>query len=234
MLPSCEDLKQEEKAEQKEIRFQDVSTDWHCLTMWLCLKDQWGFINVSGIEMFRLTFSFFFVLIISDPSSTSSVNFAPHLSTEKISGQSVAFHQAAQTIRTKVQFDFYELPADSYGSLRDSMLNHIDRPKQSSKKTHQELNQALIEYLWIYDISMIYLWIYLWNIYDISMIYLWYIYEYIYDISMNISMIYLRYIYEYIYEYIYDISMNISMNISMIYLWYIYDISMIYYISMNI
>lgn len=36
--------------------------------------------------------------------------------------------QAAQTIRTKVQFDFYELPADSYGSLRDSMLNHIDRP----------------------------------------------------------------------------------------------------------
>lgn len=34
---------------------------------------------------------------------------------------------AAQTMRTKVQFDFYELPADSYGSLRDSLLNHIDR-----------------------------------------------------------------------------------------------------------
>ena len=39
--------------------------------------------------------------------------------------------QAAQTIRTKVQFDFYELPADSYGSLRDSMLNHIDRPVEN-------------------------------------------------------------------------------------------------------
>jgi len=34
---------------------------------------------------------------------------------------------AAQTMRTKVQFDFYELPAESYGSLRDSLLNHIDR-----------------------------------------------------------------------------------------------------------
>ncbi|CAJ1413575.1 unnamed protein product, partial [Effrenium voratum] len=34
---------------------------------------------------------------------------------------------AAQTMRTKVQFDFYELPADSYTSLRDSMLTHINR-----------------------------------------------------------------------------------------------------------
>ncbi|CAE8742581.1 unnamed protein product, partial [Polarella glacialis] len=34
---------------------------------------------------------------------------------------------AAQTMRTKVQFDFYELPAESYGSLRDSLLGHIDR-----------------------------------------------------------------------------------------------------------
>mmetsp|Transcript_121038 Transcript_121038/g.353709 ORF Transcript_121038/g.353709 Transcript_121038/m.353709 type:complete len:962 (-) Transcript_121038:341-3226(-) len=34
---------------------------------------------------------------------------------------------AAQTMRTKVQFDFYELPAESYGSLRDSLLSHIDR-----------------------------------------------------------------------------------------------------------
>jgi len=34
---------------------------------------------------------------------------------------------AAQTLRTKVQFDFYELPEGSYGSLRDSLLNHIDR-----------------------------------------------------------------------------------------------------------
>jgi transportin-3 len=34
---------------------------------------------------------------------------------------------AAQTMRTKVQFDFFELPADSYGNLRESLLNHIDR-----------------------------------------------------------------------------------------------------------
>lgn len=34
---------------------------------------------------------------------------------------------AAQTMRTKVQFDFYELPAESYGNLRDSLLGHIDR-----------------------------------------------------------------------------------------------------------
>lgn len=34
---------------------------------------------------------------------------------------------AAQTMRTKVQFDFYELPAESYCSLRDSMLTHIER-----------------------------------------------------------------------------------------------------------
>eukprot|EP00408_Alexandrium_pacificum_P059873 CAMPEP_0171173964 /NCGR_PEP_ID=MMETSP0790-20130122/10488_1 /TAXON_ID=2925 /ORGANISM="Alexandrium catenella, Strain OF101" /LENGTH=936 /DNA_ID=CAMNT_0011638833 /DNA_START=59 /DNA_END=2866 /DNA_ORIENTATION=- len=34
---------------------------------------------------------------------------------------------AAQTLRTKVQFDFYELPAESYGSLRDSLLGHVDR-----------------------------------------------------------------------------------------------------------
>lgn len=34
---------------------------------------------------------------------------------------------AAQTMRTKVQFDFYELPGDAYGSLRDSLLGHIER-----------------------------------------------------------------------------------------------------------
>ena len=40
--------------------------------------------------------------------------------------------QAAQTMRTKVQFDFYELPAESYMSLRDSILNHIDRRREPS------------------------------------------------------------------------------------------------------
>ena len=52
----------------------------------------------------------------------------------KISGQSVAFHQAAQTIRTKVQFDFYELPADSYGSLRIRCSTTSTGPKKSSVK----------------------------------------------------------------------------------------------------
>ncbi|CAL1144993.1 unnamed protein product [Cladocopium goreaui] len=47
---------------------------------------------------------------------------------------------AAQTIRTKVQFDFYELPADSYGSLRDSMLNHIDRFRANE---HQPIHTML-------------------------------------------------------------------------------------------
>ncbi|KAG8187901.1 hypothetical protein JTE90_001664 [Oedothorax gibbosus] len=32
---------------------------------------------------------------------------------------------AAQTMRTKVQFSFQELPAESHASLRDSLLNHI-------------------------------------------------------------------------------------------------------------
>ncbi|GFW55800.1 transportin-3 [Trichonephila clavipes] len=32
---------------------------------------------------------------------------------------------AAQTMRTKIQFSFHELPAESHSSLRDSLLNHI-------------------------------------------------------------------------------------------------------------
>lgn len=32
---------------------------------------------------------------------------------------------AAQTMRTKIQFDFNELPAESYSSLRDSLIRHI-------------------------------------------------------------------------------------------------------------
>lgn len=34
---------------------------------------------------------------------------------------------AAQTMRSKVQFDFYELPVDSYANLRNSLLSHIDK-----------------------------------------------------------------------------------------------------------
>uniref|UniRef100_A0A915DP63 Importin N-terminal domain-containing protein n=1 Tax=Ditylenchus dipsaci TaxID=166011 RepID=A0A915DP63_9BILA len=32
---------------------------------------------------------------------------------------------AAQTIRQKILFDFRELPADSYESLRESIMNHL-------------------------------------------------------------------------------------------------------------
>lgn len=32
---------------------------------------------------------------------------------------------AAQTMRTKIQYSFYELPAESHSSLRDSLMNHI-------------------------------------------------------------------------------------------------------------
>ena len=35
-------------------------------------------------------------------------------------------------MRTKVQFDFYELPAESYINLRDSMIGHIDRYRASA------------------------------------------------------------------------------------------------------
>lgn len=34
---------------------------------------------------------------------------------------------AAQTMRIKIQKCFHELPADSYVSLRDSLLNHISQ-----------------------------------------------------------------------------------------------------------
>ncbi|KAJ8032102.1 Transportin-3 [Holothuria leucospilota] len=33
---------------------------------------------------------------------------------------------AAQTMRTKVQYSFHELPADSHNSLRDSLINHLE------------------------------------------------------------------------------------------------------------
>lgn len=34
---------------------------------------------------------------------------------------------AAQTMRTKVQMYFHELPAESHGSLRDSIMEHINQ-----------------------------------------------------------------------------------------------------------
>ncbi|CAE7230848.1 TNPO3 [Symbiodinium natans] len=49
-------------------------------------------------------------------------------------------------MRTKVQFDFYELPVESYGALRDSMLNHIDRFRAAEHQPiHTQLAIALAD-----------------------------------------------------------------------------------------
>lgn len=48
---------------------------------------------------------------------------------------------AAQTMRTKLQFDFYELPAESYLSLRDSLIAHIDRFRGAD---HQPIHTQLV------------------------------------------------------------------------------------------
>lgn len=34
---------------------------------------------------------------------------------------------AAQTMRTKIQYSFHELPAESYVSLRDSLIHHLEQ-----------------------------------------------------------------------------------------------------------
>lgn len=47
---------------------------------------------------------------------------------------------AAQTMRTKVQFDWYELPVESYSNLRDSLLGHIDRFRAPE---HQSIHTML-------------------------------------------------------------------------------------------
>ena len=46
---------------------------------------------------------------------------------------------AAQTMRTKIQFSFAELPASSYMSLRDSLIDHISKadPETNSAITTQ-------------------------------------------------------------------------------------------------
>lgn len=44
---------------------------------------------------------------------------------------------AAQTIRTKIQYNFHELPVDTHESLRNSLLDHVDLLSQSSFNTVQ-------------------------------------------------------------------------------------------------
>lgn len=34
---------------------------------------------------------------------------------------------AAQTMRTKIQLSFHELPAEAHNSLRDSLMDHISQ-----------------------------------------------------------------------------------------------------------
>jgi len=53
---------------------------------------------------------------------------------------------AAHTMRTKVQFDFYELPVNSHVSLRDSLLNHIEKFKApDSHAIHTQLAIAIAD-----------------------------------------------------------------------------------------
>ena len=39
---------------------------------------------------------------------------------------------AAQTMKMKIQYAFYELPADTHVSLRDSLLTHIENLQEVS------------------------------------------------------------------------------------------------------
>ena len=46
---------------------------------------------------------------------------------------------AAQTLRTKLQSSFHELPAESYSSLKDSIINHLKTIKESVIQTQLAL-----------------------------------------------------------------------------------------------
>lgn len=46
---------------------------------------------------------------------------------------------AAQTLRTKLQSSFHELPADSYSSLKDSIINHLKTINESVIQTQLSL-----------------------------------------------------------------------------------------------
>eukprot|EP00929_Paragymnodinium_shiwhaense_P119500 TRINITY_DN91410_c0_g1_i1.p1 TRINITY_DN91410_c0_g1~~TRINITY_DN91410_c0_g1_i1.p1 ORF type:complete len:963 (+),score=250.38 TRINITY_DN91410_c0_g1_i1:149-3037(+) len=54
---------------------------------------------------------------------------------------------AAQTMRSKVQFDFDELPVESYGGLRDSLLGHVERFQGSAPDhaTHTALSVTIAD-----------------------------------------------------------------------------------------
>lgn len=45
---------------------------------------------------------------------------------------------AAQTIRTKIQYNFHELPAESHESLRNSLIEHLENLRESNLNTVQK------------------------------------------------------------------------------------------------
>lgn len=46
---------------------------------------------------------------------------------------------AAQTLRTKLQMNFHELPAEAYSSLKDSIINHLKTINESVIQTQLSL-----------------------------------------------------------------------------------------------
>lgn len=52
----------------------------------------------------------------------------------------------AQTLRTKIQFAFHELPSEAHNSLRDSMLNHL---RQINEHTNTVIVTQVIGFLLI-------------------------------------------------------------------------------------
>ncbi|XP_077120495.1 transportin-3 isoform X1 [Ranitomeya variabilis] len=70
----------------------------------------------------------------------------------EISDQLLQIHQdvescyfAAQTMKMKIQTSFYELPADSHASLRDSLLSHIQNLKDMSPVIVTQLALAIAD-----------------------------------------------------------------------------------------
>lgn len=51
---------------------------------------------------------------------------------------------AAQTLKTKIQYNFNELPAESYDSLKDSIINHLIRIDEKVIQTQLGLSMTFI------------------------------------------------------------------------------------------
>lgn len=53
---------------------------------------------------------------------------------------------AAQTIRTKIQISFHELPPETHNSLRDSLMDHISQ-------INEHTNAAIVTQVCMYSFS---------------------------------------------------------------------------------